>query len=55
MRHAPYAVTPQQRDRWLTHMSAAIDSIQLSPADEELMRGYMSHAANFMVNAPDEN
>ncbi len=55
MRHGPFEVTPQQRDRWLTHMSAAIDSIDLSPMDEELMRGYMNHAANFMVNAPDES
>ncbi len=54
MRHAPFAVTPTQRDRWLTHMSAAIDSIALSPMDEELMRGYMNHAANFMVNSLEE-
>ncbi|MGB3827353.1 MAG: globin [Ornithinimicrobium sp.] len=51
MRHAPFAVTPAQRDRWLTHMHAAIDSVELSPMDAELMRGYMNHAANFMVNA----
>ncbi|CAN5470603.1 globin [soil metagenome] len=54
MRHAPFEVTPTQRDRWLKHMSAAIDSIELSAMDEELMRGYMAHAANFMVNSPDE-
>ncbi len=54
MRHAPFEVTPTQRDRWLKHMSAAIDSIDLVPMDEELMRGYMNHAANFMVNAFDD-
>ena len=27
MRHAPFAVTPQMRDRWLTHMRDAIDSL----------------------------
>lgn len=54
MRHGPFKVTPTQRDRWLTHMSAAIDSIDLSPMDEELMRGYMTHAANFMVNSLDD-
>ncbi|MGB5951962.1 MAG: globin [Ornithinimicrobium sp.] len=53
MRHAPFEVTPTQRDRWLKHMSAAIDSIDLSAMDEEMMRGYMTHAANFMVNTPD--
>ncbi len=35
-------------------MNAAIDSIALSPMDDELMRGYMNHAANFMVNSFEE-
>ncbi|MGB3185104.1 MAG: globin [Ornithinimicrobium sp.] len=54
MRHAGFEVTPAQRDRWLTHMSAAIDSIELSASDEVMLRGYMTHAANFMVNTFDE-
>ncbi len=53
MRHLPFTVTPTQRDRWLTHMFAAIDTLHLAPMDDELMRGYMAHAANFMVNAED--
>jgi len=54
MRHMPFTVTPTQRDRWLAHMNAAIDTLHLAPMDEELMRGYLAHAANFMVNAHDE-
>lgn len=54
MRHAPFKVTPTQRDRWLKHMFAAIDTLELDPMDDELMRGYMSHAANFMINAEDD-
>lgn len=54
MRHMPFAVTPAQRDRWLTHMYAAIDTLQLSAMDDHQMRAYMSHAAHFMVNAPDD-
>src|SRR6187200_3176145 len=27
MRHAPFAVTPAARDRWLVHMRAAIDAV----------------------------
>lgn len=54
MRHAPFAVTPKMRDHWLAHMNAAIDSVALSPMDDELMRGYMNHAANFMVNSLEE-
>lgn len=54
MRHMPFRVTPTQRDRWLTHMYAAVDTLDLDPMDDEMMRGYMSHAAHFMVNADDE-
>lgn len=54
MRHAPFKVTPTQRDRWLRHMNAAIDTLDLAPMDDELMRGYMAHAANFMVNALED-
>ncbi|MGB3258925.1 MAG: globin [Ornithinimicrobium sp.] len=54
MRHAPFPVTHSMRDRWLSHMNAAIDSIGLEPMDDELMRGYMNHAANFMVNSVEE-
>lgn len=54
MRHAGFEVTPAQRDRWLKHMSAAIDSIELSAMDEEMLRGYMTRAANLMVNSFDE-
>jgi len=56
MRHVPYRVTPTQRDRWLHHMNAAIDTItdRLDSLDEEQMRGYMAHAANAMVNTLDD-
>ncbi len=55
MRHMPFAVTPAQRDRWLTHMYAAIDSLELSAMDDHQMRAYMSHAAHFMVNAAGDD
>ncbi|MFX0537924.1 globin [Ornithinimicrobium sp. Y1847] len=56
MRHVPYAVTPDQRDRWLLHMNAAIDTIadRLSPMDEHQMRAYMANAAHAMVNTFEE-
>ena len=54
MRHFPFRVTPTQRDRWLRHMNAAIDTLALSPIDDEQMRNYMAHAAQFMVNAEDD-
>ncbi len=54
MRHAPYAVTLDQRDRWLRHMLAALDTMGLPEADDATVRAYLVHAATFMVNAADE-
>ena len=54
LRHGPYAVTPTQRDRWLHHMLAALDSLQLPADDDAEMRDYLTRAAHFMVNSFDE-
>lgn len=54
MRHAPFAVTPTQRDRWLTHMRDAIDSLDLTPEQNAELWSYMERSAHFMVNALDE-
>jgi hemoglobin len=51
MRHMPFKVTPAQRDRWLTHMSAAVDSLELPPAQDLLLRDYLERAAHSLVNA----
>jgi hemoglobin len=53
MRHAEFAVTPAQRDRWLTHMLAACDEIALPEAEDAELRSYLTNAADFMVNAED--
>ena len=38
MRHAPYAVTLDMRDRWLRHMMAAMDTLDLPEAQSEHRR-----------------
>jgi hemoglobin len=55
MRHGPFLVTPVARDRWLTHMRDAIDSLDLAPAHEAELWSYMERAAHSMVNSLDEN
>lgn len=50
MRHAPFAVTPDARDRWLTHMRAALDEVQLPPMHDAAFRDYVERAAHAMVN-----
>ncbi|MFN8109053.1 MAG: globin [Thermoleophilia bacterium] len=53
MRHHPFAVTPAQRGRWLTHMLAALDARALPPHLDAPMREYFARAADAMVNAED--
>ena len=51
MRHAPFRVDAQARDRWLHHMGEAVRELGLDPADETELWQYLHRAAQFMVNA----
>ncbi len=51
MRHVPFAVTPAMRDRWLTHMRNAVDSLDLDAELQAPLWEYLEGAANFMVNS----
>jgi hemoglobin len=50
MRHMPFRVDPDARDRWLRHMRTAIDEAQLSPLHEATLWDYLERAAYAMVN-----
>jgi truncated hemoglobin YjbI len=50
MRHQPFHVNPDARDRWLSHMRAALDELQLSPLHEATLWDYLERAAHAMVN-----
>ncbi len=52
MRHAPYAVTEDARDRWLLHFRAGLDAAHLEPELDAQFWAYVQHAANFMINSP---
>jgi len=54
MRHNPFKVNPDARDRWLAHMKAAVDSLDLAPLDREVLWDYLERAAHAMVNTFDE-
>lgn len=54
MRHAPFKVTTTQRDRWLRHMMAAVDSLDLAPADDVILRDYLNQAAQSLVNSLED-
>jgi hemoglobin len=53
IRHQPFAVTPDARDRWLRHMRAAVESLELSPLDESTLWEYLERAAHAMVNTAE--
>ena len=53
MRHAPFAIGVRERDRWLTHMRAAIDASQASAEVRERLHAYMTMAADSMRNRTD--
>jgi hemoglobin len=54
LRHQPYKVNPDARDRWLGHMRVAVDTLELAPLQESMLWGYLERAAFAMVNTFDE-
>ena len=50
MRHAPFPVTLDMRDRWLRHMRAALDKLQPEPELEGWLWRYFEMAADSMRN-----
>jgi hemoglobin len=50
MRHNPFKVNPDARDRWLGHMAHAVDSLELPPLQRETLWDYLERAAYAMVN-----
>ena len=55
MRHMPFAVTPDMRERWLRHMRDAIDELELPLEQDRMLWDYLSRAAYAMVNTFDES
>lgn len=54
-RHAPFVIGPSERDAWLRHMRAALDSLALPPEHAAQLWEYLERAAYFMVNHfPDD-
>lgn len=56
MRHQPFHVNPDARDRWLAHMRAAVDEVcaepgsRISPMHRVTMLEYFDRASRAMVN-----
>ncbi len=52
MRHVPFAIDADQRDRWLTHMRAALAEMEVAPSDAAELERYFAFAAESMRNRP---
>ena len=50
MRHAPFPIGPAERDAWLRHMLAALDSLELAPERDRELREYLVGAAHALTN-----
>jgi len=50
MRHQPFTIGQQERDAWLGHMKAAVDSLELAPAVRKELDDYFEAASTAMIN-----
>jgi hemoglobin len=52
MRHAPFAVGQQARDRWVQLMNNALKEAELPTEAEATLRRFFESTATFMMNRP---
>ena len=54
LRHQPFAIGKRERDAWLGHMTAAVDSLDLAPSLRKALLDYFETASTAMINQPVE-
>jgi len=52
MRHHPFSIGRPERDAWLGHMTAAVDSLELPDAIRKALLDYFETASLAMINRP---
>ena len=52
LRHQPFAIGQRERDAWLSHMTAAVESLELAPAVRKALLDYFETASTAMINQP---
>jgi hemoglobin len=50
MRHAEFVITKRARDAWITHMTTAVDTMEMSQDDRSEMVAYLDMAAHNLRN-----
>lgn len=51
-RHLPFAIGPAEREAWLGHMAAAVDSLTVDQAVKDALLKYFDAASTAMINRP---
>lgn len=51
MRHMPYKLDQQARDRWVQLMERALDEAKLPNESADLLRAFFHHMASFLINS----
>ncbi len=52
LRHQPFAIGQAERDAWMSHMTAAVESLELAPAVRKALLDYFETASIAMINQP---
>jgi hemoglobin len=52
LRHQPFAIGQAERDAWLAHMTAAVDSLELAPEVRKELLDYFESTSTAMINQP---
>jgi hemoglobin len=53
MRHFPFAIGEDERNRWMRHMRAAVESADTIAEVKAMLLGYFENSATAMRNQPD--
>lgn len=54
MRHNAFRIGPKARERWLTHMRVAVESLELAPLQSAELWAYLDRAATAMLNSAED-
>lgn len=52
LRHQPFAIGQAERDAWLGHMTAAVESLDVSPEVRKELLDYFETTSKAMINRP---
>jgi hemoglobin len=50
MRHAPFPIGQEARDRWIELMTGALDEVRLPQEADAVLRSFFDSTATFMIN-----